>query len=199
MPLYLLSFDWIKILWPLLSIAGIVSLAVWFGYIKATSNQSAVGAIGDAKAASSTGARPGRAHATVSKTAGGGKALLVIFSFAILGLTIGWLTGDSGEQVLASVLPAVLTLIGGLAVFLVGKQFHDATMIAAAVTALTFNLLVGALLASEHGNLEKELQERDLLQKKIRDATGLQSDADIDTLQKKVDAALQVQGNSSNQ
>lgn len=195
MPGYLLSFEWVKILWPLLLIAGLVSVIVWTGYIRATADLRSDKAIGRKPAAGSSDAQVSSAIATTPATKGKhGKAFLVIFSFSMLGLTIGWLTGDSGQQVLASVLPAVLTLIGGLAVFLVGKQFQDSTMIAAAVTVLTFNLLVGALLASENSNLVKKQEEQALLEEnraQIQNATGLKSDADVEKLQSKIDQEQQ--------
>ena len=36
MPGYLHSFEWMRTLWPLLVVAGLVSLAVWLGYLIAT-------------------------------------------------------------------------------------------------------------------------------------------------------------------
>lgn len=172
MPGYLQSFEWLRTLWPLLLMAALVSFLLWVAYLAATP-------------------KPGRNGSAPDSVRG--KAILVIFSFSLLGETIGWLTGDSGHQVLASVLPAVLTLIGGLAVFLVGKQLPDATMIAAALSGLTLNLLVGALLASENALLvkEHELQANNqAFREQVQAETHLKSVTQIDDLKNQIDSDL---------
>src|SRR5271157_4423658 len=133
MPGYMHSLEWLRTLWPLLVVTAVISLTVWLGYIQAVAPVRQ--AASAAKVSAGTDAVSAQAEPRTKGSrlrSENGKALLVIFSFSMLGVTIGWLTGDSGQQVLASVLPAVLTLIGGLAVFLVGKQYQDGTMIAAA-------------------------------------------------------------------
>ncbi len=190
MPGYLHSFEWMRTLWPLLVVAGLVSLAVWLGYLIATAEgqrRSPAGKAATARHAAASGADG--SHRLDVGDGSASKALLVISSFSMLGITIGWLTGDSGEQVLASVLPAVLTLIGGLAVFLVGKQMQDATMIASALIGLTVNLLVGALLASENTLMTKELaleENRHAFRTQVSVETGLKGDSEIDKLQQKI-------------
>lgn len=195
MPGYLHSFEWMRTLWPLLVVASLVSLVVWMGYLTATTGvhrrtQVRKTALAGSGSESAEPDNPGVLDPRDSRS----KALLVIFSFAMLGITIGWLTGDSGQQVLASVLPAVLTLIGGLAVFLVGKQLQDATMIASALTGLTLNLLVGALLASENTLTVKEHELQTNVQAfraQVGAETGLKGDSEIDKLQQKVTEELQ--------
>ena len=190
MPGYLHSFEWMRTLWPLLVVAGLVSLAVWLGYLIATAEgprRSPAGKAATARHAAASGGDG--SHRLDVGDGSASKALLVISSFSMLGITIGWLTGDSGEQVLASVLPAVLTLIGGLAVFLVGKQMQDATMIASALIGLTVNLLVGALLASENTLMTKELaleENRHAFRTQVSVETGLKGDSEIDKLQQKI-------------
>jgi hypothetical protein len=194
-PGYLKSFEWLRTLWPLLVVAGIISLVIWAGYIRATSGaprrRRAAKVLSDTQEA--TGA-DSKTSQEIGAAGGLGKALLVIFSFSMLGLTIGWLTGDGGTQVLASVLPAVLTLIGGLAVFLVGRQMQDATMIAAALTGLTLNLLVGALLATENTLTVKEHereQNAESFRSQVGAATGINQDSDVEKLQAKINDELQ--------
>ena len=190
MPGYLHSFEWMRTLWPLLVVAGLVSLAVWLGYLIATAEglrRSPAGKAATPRRAAASGGDG--SHRLDVGDGSASKALLVISSFSMLGITIGWLTGDSGEQVLASVLPAVLTLIGGLAVFLVGKQMQDATMIASALIGLTVNLLVGALLASENTLMTKELalaESRHAFRTQVSVETGLNGDSEIDKLQQKI-------------
>ncbi len=190
MPGYLHSFEWMRTLWPLLVVAGLVSLAVWLGYLIATAEglrRSPAGKAATTRHAAASGGDG--SHRLDVGDGSASKALLVISSFSMLGITIGWLTGDSGEQVLASVLPAVLTLIGGLAVFLVGKQMQDATMIASALIGLTVNLLVGALLASENTLMTKELaleENRHAFRTQVSVETGLKGDSEIDKLQQKI-------------
>jgi len=187
---YLHSFEWMRTLWPLLVVAGLVSLAVWLGYLIATAEglrRSPAGKAATTRHAAASGGDG--SHRLDVGDGSASKALLVISSFSMLGITIGWLTGDSGEQVLASVLPAVLTLIGGLAVFLVGKQMQDATMIASALIGLTVNLLVGALLASENTLMTKELaleENRHAFRTQVSVETGLKGDSEIDKLQQKI-------------
>jgi len=189
MPGYLYSFQWLKTLWPLLVVTGLVSLGVWTGYLVATARALASrtpSRVGNTKTSEKT---------QETEVGAPGKALLVIFSFSMLGITIGWLTGDSGQQVLASVLPAVLTLIGGLAVFLVGKQLQDANMIAAALLGLTLNLLVGALLASENDLNAKEHareQSQQNFQAQVGPATGLNTQNDVANLAAKIQDQIQV-------
>src|SRR5258708_40004855 len=148
MPGYLHSFEWMRTLWPLLVVAGLVSLAVWLGYLIATAEglrRSPARKAATARHAAASGGDG--SHRLDVGDGSASKALLVISSFSMLGITIGWLTGDSGEQVLASVLPAVLTLIGGLAVFLIGKQMKESTIITSALIGLSVNMHGRAVLA----------------------------------------------------
>jgi len=201
MPGYLHSFEWMRTLWPLLVVAGLVSLAVWLGYLIATAEGLRRSPAGKAATARHAAASGGDSSSRLDLGDGSAsKALLVISSFSMLGITIGWLTGDSGEQVLASVLPAVLTLIGGLAVFLVGKQMQDATMIASALIGLTLNLLVGALLASENTLMRKELaleESRHAFRTQVSVETGLKGDSEIDKLQQKIMEQVQQHASGS--
>jgi hypothetical protein len=70
---------------------------------------------------------------------------LVLCSFSILGLTTGVLAGFSRESVLGAVLPPVLSLVGGFAIYLVGKDSESRILVSLCVLALSFNLLIGAM------------------------------------------------------
>lgn len=122
MPPYLDSLSWLEYFWPLALFAVIVTLVIWTGYWIAT------------------------------RKSGKPISLLIIFSFCSLGMTVGVMTGDSGEQTISTVLPAVLSLVGGLAVFLIGRESRDSLMIAACIAALSITLLLGALIGGANRN-----------------------------------------------
>lgn len=86
-----------------------------------------------------------------------GNAFLVIFAVALLGIVAGQMTGQSREPAVAAVVPAVLTLLGGLMVYLVaGKSLQQQKATAIAVIAFSFNLLIGTFWGS-HLRYEAEL------------------------------------------
>lgn len=122
-------------------------LLIWFTYKRTTITTDRHA---EATAQQETAAQP--STGTTGKSDGMKGSLLIIFGFAMLGITVGWLTGDSGEQVLSSVLPAVLSLVGALAVYLIGHQLRDSAVIASGVASLAINLLVGTLLAAANAD-----------------------------------------------
>jgi hypothetical protein len=187
MPGYLSHLEWLRLLWPLVFITGLTSLALWSAYRMATVHllrPVPPGATSDA--APSTAGAAGRDSGTRKRTESRGEALFVIFGFSFLGVTIGWITGDSGAQVVASVLPAVLTLIGGLAVFLVGKQVQDSTMIAGAISGLTLMLLLGAFLSSENAR-EANTPDITTFQSQVESGTHLTT-TEVDKLSEELSA-----------
>lgn len=112
MPLYFNQFGWLKTFWPLALITVLISLAIWSIYWLLTDREDKA------------------------------KAVLIIYGFSSLGMAVGMLTGDSGSEAISTVLPAVLSLVGGLAVFLIGKQSKDAALVAASIATLSISLLV---------------------------------------------------------
>ena len=81
--------------------------------------------------------------------------LLIVFCFSSLGVTVGILAASSSESALPSLLPAVLSLVGGLAAYLVSREASekitpgDRLITAAAVTALALTLFTGALIGAD--------------------------------------------------
>ncbi len=81
--------------------------------------------------------------------------LLVILCFASLGATAGILAASSDSSAVAPLLPAVLSLVGGIAAYLVTGQderraaANDRLIVAACVTALSLALFTGAMIGAE--------------------------------------------------
>ncbi|MBI3075872.1 MAG: hypothetical protein HYY85_02620 [Deltaproteobacteria bacterium] len=80
--------------------------------------------------------------------------LLILLCFSSLGITVGILASSSDSSAVAPLLPAVLSLVGGIASYLVTRPAAEGTapgdrlMVAAAVTALSLTLFIGALLGA---------------------------------------------------
>jgi hypothetical protein len=71
--------------------------------------------------------------------------LLVLFSFSLLGFVTGQIMGQSREPAVMGVLPAVLTLLGGIAIYLVGaKGLQTQALVAAMVSCFALALLTGS-------------------------------------------------------
>jgi hypothetical protein len=71
---------------------------------------------------------------------------LAAFAFSLLGFVTGQLLGDSREAAVAAVVPAVLTLLGGVAAFVVGTRgVRSQSAISAILVCFTLSLLVGSL------------------------------------------------------
>jgi ABC-type uncharacterized transport system permease subunit len=74
----------------------------------------------------------------------------VAFAMSLLGMVTGFLTGISRAPAIGAVLPAVLSLIAGLLLFMIGRESDPAKqrLVASCVTALIVNLLIGTLWGS---------------------------------------------------
>lgn len=81
--------------------------------------------------------------------------LLIVLCFSSLGVTVGILAASSSAPAIPSLLPAVLSLVGGLAAYLVSRQAPEKTapgdrlITAAAVTALALALFIGVLIGAD--------------------------------------------------
>lgn len=85
----------------------------------------------------------------VGRTAEERKGLLIILTaFSILGIGTGYLAGLSREPVAGEVLPAVLSLFAGLAVFLVAKDKVNRVIVGLSIFAFAVCLLIGSLWGS---------------------------------------------------
>lgn len=73
------------------------------------------------------------------------KELFFVFAaFSMLGMVTGYLSGFSREPALGAVLPAVLSLMGGLVVFLIGKNIESRVIVSASMLLFALTLLTGA-------------------------------------------------------
>lgn len=70
---------------------------------------------------------------------------LVVLSFAFLGHVTGLLAGFSRQPTMGAVLPAVLSLVGALAIYLIAAKKADQGLVAVCVIALSLGLLVSTL------------------------------------------------------
>jgi hypothetical protein len=112
-----------------------------------------------------------------------------LFSFALLGTVSGFMAGFSREPVIGAVLPAALSLVGGLVMYLiVGRAAQKQGFVAGMVTALSLTLVLGALWGARQRDVADEyfnslaylraqaLEESDLHQ--YRKNIWLDTDAD---------------------
>ena len=68
--------------------------------------------------------------------------LLVLLAFSMLGIVTGYLTGLSREPAVGAVLPAVLSLFGGLAAALIGRDNASRMVVSIAVLAFAFSIVL---------------------------------------------------------
>jgi predicted enzyme related to lactoylglutathione lyase len=68
---------------------------------------------------------------------------IVILSFSMLGIVTGMVAGNSREPAVGATLPAVLSLIGGLAIYLVDKGIAERILVSLSIIVLSMNLIVG--------------------------------------------------------
>lgn len=94
----------------------------------------------------------------------------------MLGLVAGYLTGYSRQPAVGAVLPAVLSLIGGLAVFLVGKDKTSRSVVSLSIFAFSISLVLGVswgavmrTTAEEYKKSETYLKQRAYIEKQVRD------------------------------
>lgn len=74
---------------------------------------------------------------------------LVTFAFSLLGFVTGYLLGNSREAAVGAVLPAILTLLGGVAAYHVtSKGIRWQSAISAMLVCFTLCLLVGSMFGS---------------------------------------------------
>jgi hypothetical protein len=71
-------------------------------------------------------------------------SFLVLLAFSMLGVVTGFLTGISRTAAVGLVLPAILSLVGGLGIFLIGTDPARRIIVSLSVFAFSVNLLVGS-------------------------------------------------------
>lgn len=112
-----------------------------------------------------------------------GQAAFFSVPFAVLGTTVGFVTGLSRETAVGDVLPAFLALVGGVSVYLVSKGGRSAIISAVAVVVLCVSLSGGigygarARVEGEQAAASPETQRalanRELNMRRYREAIGL--------------------------
>ena len=102
--------------------------------------------------------------------------IILILAFSMLGLVAGYLTGFSRQPAVGAVLPAVLSLIGGLAVFLVGRDKASRTVVGLCVLIFSMNLVLGTgwgavmrSTAEEYRKSETYLKQQAFIEAQVRD------------------------------
>lgn len=108
---------------------------------------------------------------------------LLLAAFSALGLVTGYLTGFSRSPAVGAVLPAVLSLVAGLAVFLLGKDVGSRAIVSLSVLIFSIGLLLGAgwgsvmrQTAEDYAICEQVLKQRALVEAEVmefRESLGL--------------------------
>ena len=111
---------------------------------------------------------------------------LLLAAFSMLGLVAGYLTGFSREPAVGAVLPAVLSLMGAVAVFLVGKNVASRMVVSLSVLIFSISLVFGTSwgavmrqTAEDFRTSEAFLKQQALVEvqvKEYREALGLSGD-----------------------
>jgi predicted neutral ceramidase superfamily lipid hydrolase len=68
----------------------------------------------------------------------------VILAFSMLGMVTGYLSGFSRAPALGTVLPAVLSLMGGIVVYIIGKNSTSRIIVSVTILAFALTLMIGA-------------------------------------------------------
>jgi hypothetical protein len=83
-----------------------------------------------------------------------GPSFLLITSFSLLGVTLGILTGWSRSPVVGTAITAILGLVGGFSLYLLGKKEYPRIVVSVCILILSFLLLVGTYLGGQFRRIE---------------------------------------------
>jgi hypothetical protein len=86
--------------------------------------------------------------------------------FGIVGVTSGYLTGLSRVSAVSALVPAALTLVGGVAVYLLGKGGKPALLAAFAAVDFSVLMLIGALIGARERDDPNGLLDAEILKLK---------------------------------
>jgi hypothetical protein len=108
---------------------------------------------------------------------------ILLLAFTMLGIVTGYLTGFSRQPAVGAVLPAALSFVGGLAVFLIGKESTNRTLVGACVFGFSLSLALGTGWGSVMRTYSEEYQRSEIYLKQqalsevliqeFRDSLGL--------------------------
>jgi hypothetical protein len=87
------------------------------------------------------------------------------FPLSYLGVVSGFLTGSSRSPAVSALVPAVLTFIGLVVVYMIGKGPLRAVIAGFAVFVLTINVIFGAVI----GAASRDRHEEELASAKVRE------------------------------
>lgn len=94
---------------------------------------------------------------------------IVVVAFALLGLVTGVLAGFSRQSAIGAVLPAVLSLVGGLAIYLIGAKKADQGLVGVCVIALSVDLMIG----TSWGAVLRDVYEKSFTSAEVRKREAL--------------------------
>lgn len=72
----------------------------------------------------------------------GPEAAVILFSISLIGALVGDLSGSSQESIAGQLVPAILTLLGALAVFIFGKKTDETGLVSLAVLSFVLSLSI---------------------------------------------------------
>lgn len=104
------------------------------------------------------------------------QTLAVAATFGALAVTTGFLMAASRESAVADVIPAVLTLVGGLALFAIDKDFAKIWVVGPAIVSFSLMMFVGAALGSierQDGEMRLIPPERLLYEARLEKAVNV--------------------------
>ena len=100
---------------------------------------------------------------------------LAVLAFSMLGFVTGGNISDSREPAVAAVMPAALTLVGGIGAFLIGsKGVQNQVVVAALILNFSLALFIGGYSGAELRFQDELSVEQDIGLEKNRHAVDLQ-------------------------
>jgi hypothetical protein len=88
------------------------------------------------------------------------------FIFGVLGSVIGTTMGSSITPVVGTILPAALTFIGGIALFVITRKEGDVVVVSAAVTGFSLLMFAGTVIGAFERN--RAVVQADILKHDIQ-------------------------------
>lgn len=105
-----------------------------------------------------------------------GEVYIILLSFSSLGMATGYLTGLSRESAVGDVIPATLSLIGGLSIYMIGKNKESRIPVSLSVLVFSVCLILGtswgAVLRQEsvyYLQSKQFLKKKAITEKEVKD------------------------------